>query len=188
MASNLCMCVCEVIFIWQGVIVPIKEINNRRTCVFVFPNIDTYSIGWKVIGSCSVVLSQLFFPWTWLCTIPLLLTARISNIKQLKAGDSLTFFHTDGKLCWDFHNKLLLQLFKFASQKSYLKAGFSTGQWLPACSVQVFFPFQHQAVVLTQNRASVFLILLIGICLASGILIHNSIMAFKRTFPWRDIF
>jgi len=78
---------------------------------------------------------------------------------------------------------LLLQLFKFVSRRTYLKAVFSIGQWLPACSVQDFFPFKHQAAVLTQNKASVFLILLTGICLASGILIHNSIMAFKQAFP-----
>lgn len=140
------------------------------------------------MGSCSVVLSQLFFAWTWLCAIPLLLAAWISNRKQLKAGDSLTFFQADGKLCWDFHNKLLLQLFKFASQKSYLKAVFSIGQWLPACSVWFFFSFETPGSGTHSEQGICFLIVLIGICLASGILIHSSIMAFKWTFPWRDIF
>ena len=62
MALNLCVCVRSSLF--DRDFVHIKEINNKKICIFVVPNIDTYTIGWRAIGSCSVVLSQLFFPWT----------------------------------------------------------------------------------------------------------------------------
>lgn len=41
MALNLCVCVRSSLF--GRFTVHIKKINNKRTCGFVFPNIDTYS-------------------------------------------------------------------------------------------------------------------------------------------------
>lgn len=55
------LCVWEVIFIWQGSIVPIKEMNNNRTCIYCFskhwhPRCRSERCGQLQCGAVSVIL------------------------------------------------------------------------------------------------------------------------------------
>lgn len=45
-----------VICVWQGFVICGKEMNNTRSCGFVCPIADTWSMGWRAASSCREVL------------------------------------------------------------------------------------------------------------------------------------